>query len=368
MFYKEIGSNYLAVSEKIQHIFPHIENTSIFFQSTNELKHLENGQFLEISTFMSSKLLIFRKVNLSYQWMLPSDFFEFYETERCKIHQLDLLSEHDNRLLLLSFKSEIDGLNDLVCLTFPKEIRFLGLYKTVKNLTTEDKILIGELLYKIIEVELISQNKLIKKQNRISEYFKLKGTLNTNLTNEDYYKFILSELNQGLYFLLNRKIQFEFDKELIDYVINKNYSIKVICEYLKDSFETIELIEQINGRFKFELLHFKLIENETSIKNPMFNTNTIVNDKIIDLLNKLENVAKIIESKGMVINGKSIAQNIVPPVSPPAITDILKKNISKIENKMKEYPSNWQLIRKYLKPLRELEFKQYIEIYNQKIG
>jgi hypothetical protein len=70
----------------------------------------------------------------------------------------------------------------------------------------------------------------------------------------------------------------------------------------------------------------------------------------------------------MVINGKSIAQNIVPPVSPPAITDILKKNISKIENKMKEYPSNWQLIRKYLKPLRELEFKQYIEIYNQKIG
>jgi hypothetical protein len=368
MFYEEIGSNYLAVSEKIQQIFPHIENTSIFFHSTNELKYLENGKFLEISTFISSKLLIFRKVNLSYQWMLPSEIFEFYETEGSKIHQLDLLSEHDNRLLLLSFKSEIDGLNDLVCLTFPKEIRFLGLYKTVKNLTTEDKILIGELLYKIIEVELVSQNKLIKKQNRIAEYFKLKGTLNTNLTNEDYYKFILSELNQGLYFLLNRKIQFEFDKELIDYVINKNYSIKVICEYLKDSFETIELIEQINGRFKFELFHFKLIENEKPIKNTMVYTSSNNNDKTIDLLNKLENAAKIIESKGMVINGKSIAQNIVPPVSPPAITDILKKNISKIENKMKEYPSNWQLIRKYLKPLRELEFKQYIEIYNQKIG
>jgi hypothetical protein len=355
MFYKEIVSSYLAVSEKIQQIFPHIENTSIFFQNTNELKYLENGQFLEISTFISSKLLIFRKVNLSYQWMLPSEIFEFYETEGSKIHQLDLLSEHENRLLLLSFKSEIDGLNDLVCLTFPKEIRFLGLYKTVKNLTTEDKILIGELLYKLIEVELVSQNEFIKKQNRVAEYFKLKGTLNTNLTNEDYYKYILSELNQGLYFLFNRKIQFEFDKELIDYVINKNYSIKVICEYL-------------NGSFKFELFHFKLIENEKPIKNSMIYTSSNNNDKIIDLLNKLENTAKIIESKGMVINGKSIAQNIVPPVSPPAITDILKKNISKIENKMKEYPSNWQLIRKYLKPLRELEFKQYIEIYNQKIG
>jgi len=52
-------------------------------------------------------------------------------------------------MLVLNFKSEFDGLNDFVCLIFPKEIRFLGLYKTTKNLTTDDKILIGELVHKL---------------------------------------------------------------------------------------------------------------------------------------------------------------------------------------------------------------------------
>ena len=167
---------------------------------------------------------------------------------------------------------------------------------------------------------------------------------------------------------MNQNNNFDFNQELIDYILKKNYSIKVVCDYLKESYDTVKLIEKISDDFRFQLFHFQLIENEKTEQNPIKKSVFNTNDKIIDLLDKLERAAETIESKGLVVNGKIIAQYLAPPVSPPAITDILKKNIVKIENKLKEFPSKWLLIRKYLKPLRELEFKNYLTTYNQKVG
>ena len=368
MFYNEIENKYFYLSEKIQLIFPHLEHVSVFYMDNEELKYIENGTLVEITPFLSSKLSTLRIHNLNYQWLLPSEIIEFNSYDNSRFIQLDLLSEHENRMLLLNFKSEIDGLNDIICLTFPKEIGFLGLYKTVKNLTTDDKTLIGELLHKLFEVEFQSHKNNLKKQNRIAEYFKLKDQSISKTPSQLYHNYIQTELNNGINFLLKTRINFDFDLELIDYLVNNNYSINDICSFLKESYQTIQMVEQINDTFKFQLFHFKMIENEKS--NQISNTHIISpnKDKIIDLLDKLEEAAKIIENKGMVINGKLVAQFLNPPVSPPAITDIIKKNILKIENKFSLYPNNWLLIRKHLKPLRELEFKNQIRTYNQKIS
>ncbi len=367
MFFKEFEIKYNSVCEKIYQIFPHIENISIFYKDQNELKYLDNGRLSLISEILSCKIPALRNQNVNYQWLLPNEIIENYENDHSVFHQLDLLSEHDNRLLILNFKSEIDGLNDLVCLTFPKEIRFLGLYKTIKNLSTEDKILIGELLHKIIEVEIQTQKINAEKQLRISEYFKLKDASKKISVNE-FSNYLEKEINQGINSLIYRNIDFEFESELIEYIIQSNIPIKITCQILKESFDIIELLEQIDDRFKFQLYHFKLIENQ---RNNLHKNNQKVNygnDKVFELLDKLESAAKVIEANGLVVNGKLIAQYLTPPVSPPAITDILKKNSIKIESKMKEFPSKWTLIRKYLKPLREIEFKLQLAIYNKKIG
>ena len=368
MFKNEIEINYLNVSEKLKQIFPHLDYVSIFYKSQNELKQIENGVSKEISSHLNYKLQTYRNQNLNYQWLLPSDIIEFNENEHTNVLQLDILSEYDNRMLVLNFKSEFDGLNDFVCLIFPKEIRFLGLYKTTKNLTTDDKILIGELVHKLIEVEINTSKDFLKKQNRLSEYLKLKEVNRINFSSESYFNYIESELKMGLNIILNTKIDFFFNRELIDYLVYKNYSIKKACQYLSETYYTIHTIEEINNEFEFQLIHFKLIENEKSNLNHSNDLPFTNQDKVIELLDKLETAAKLIESKGLVINGKLIAQYSLPPVSPPAITDILKKNINKIETKLKESPERWLLIRKYLKPLRELEFKLQINRYNQKIG
>jgi hypothetical protein len=368
MFCNEIENKYFYLSEKIQQIFPHLEHVSIFYQDEKEFKYLEDGVLVEITPFLSSKLSTLRIQNLNYQWLLPSEIIEFYNFDNSRLIQLDLLSEHDNRMLILNFKSDIDGLNDIICLTFPKEIAFLGLYKAIKNLTTDDKILIGELLHKLFEIEFQSFKNNFKQQNRIAEYFKLKNQSISKTSPEIYHNYIQSELNSGINFLLKTRINFDFDNELIDYVVTKNYSINNICIFLKESYQTIKMVEQINGNFKFQLFHFKMIENEKSNSHTKTHIITSNRDKIIELLDKLEEAAKNIEKKGMLINGKLVAQFLTPPISPPAITDILKKNILKIENKLRLFPNNWLLIRKHLKPLRELEFKNQIITYNQKIS
>lgn len=368
MLNKEIERNYIAISEKIKSIFSHLEHISIFFKTEQEIKFFDNGIITELTSFASLKLSTLRALSLNYQWILPSEILEFYHIENSRSIQLDLLSEHENRTLILNFKSQIDGLNDLICLTFPKEIRFLGLYKTIKNLTTDDKIFIGELLHKLIDVEIKSCINTQKKQFRIAEYYKLKDSNNSALSSEEFYKYFEFDLNSEINRHLNRKFNLFFDKELIQYVVRKKYPIKIIVQYLTESFQTIELLEEINVDFTFQLFHFKLIENEYINSDNQELTIKSGNDKVLDLLDRLERAALLIENNGLVVNGKLIAQYLTPPVSPPAITEILKKNISKIENKFREYPSNWILIRKYLKPLRELEFKIQLNQHNKRIG
>ncbi len=368
MYLKDLETNYLIVSEKINHIFPQLEHVSIFYKTQHELKHISNNSFKEIPSYLNSKIHSHRNLNLKYQWLLPNDIFEFQDDDQSIFLQLDILSEHDNRMLVLNFKSEFDGLNDMFCLIFPKEIRFLGLYKTAKNLTTDDKILIGELIHKLIEVEIKTVIDFQIKQRRLSEYFRLKEDNKLNISNETYSKFIFNELRIGVNLILKSKIDFSFSIDLIDYVVSKNYSVKFTTQCLSEAFKTISLIEDIKSDFEFQLYHLKLIENEYVSLNHSNQSVSVTQDKVIDLLDRLENTAKIIESNGLVINGKLIAQYLTPPVSPPAVTEILKKNINKIEQKIKDNPEKWSLIRKYLKPLRELEFKLQINRYNQKIG
>lgn len=368
MYLKDLETNYLIVSEKINHIFPQLEHVSIFYKTQHELKYISNNSFKEIPSYLNSKILSHRNLNLKYQWLLPNDIFEFQDDDQSIFLQLDILSEHDNRMLVLNFKSEFDGLNDLFCLIFPKEIRFLGLYKTAKNLTTDDKILIGELIHKLIEVEIKTVIDFQKKQRRLSQYIRLKDENTLKTSSGSYLKFINNELKKGVNLILNTKIDFSFNRELIDYIVDKNYSITFTNQCLSEAYKTISLIENIKFEFEFQLYHLKLIEKDYESMNPSNQIVSVTQDKVTDLLDRLEKAAKIIESNGLVVNGKLIAQYLTPSVSPPAVTEILKKNIIKIEEKIRDNPDKWFLIRKYLKPLRELEFKLQIDRYNQKIG
>lgn len=79
------------------------------------------------------------------------------------------------------------------------------------------------------------------------------------------------------------------------------------------------------------------------------------------LLDKYEASARLAQQNGLAVNGKTIAGHLQPTVSPPAITDALKKNRKAIGQLLGQYPEKWLLLRKYLKPVKELSERR---LYN----
>lgn len=93
---------------------------------------------------------------------------------------------------------------------------------------------------------------------------------------------------------------------------------------------------------------------------PIERTNTAMpaplstNQRVELLLDKYEASARLAQQNGLAVNGKTIAGHLQPTVSPPAITDALKKNRKAIGQLLGQYPEKWTLLRKYLKPVKEL--------------
>jgi hypothetical protein len=102
------------------------------------------------------------------------------------------------------------------------------------------------------------------------------------------------------------------------------------------------------------------LENNKEIKN----TPRISVDKTILLLEKYELAAQKVLQQGLPINGKNIGAFLEPKISPPAISDAIKKNTERIKNIFIEAPTKWMSIRTFLKPLREIDLS--IKINAQK--
>ena len=81
---------------------------------------------------------------------------------------------------------------------------------------------------------------------------------------------------------------------------------------------------------------------------------TSTQDRTEILLNRYEQSAQRAKEMGIEINGKTIAELMNPSVSPPAVSDALKKNRKTIAELLRNHPEKWPLIRMKLKPLQYL--------------
>lgn len=79
------------------------------------------------------------------------------------------------------------------------------------------------------------------------------------------------------------------------------------------------------------------------------------------LLDKYELAAQKSLESGQTVTGKAIALFLQPSVSPPAITDALKKNRKSIRLLLDQFPDKWPLLRQYLRPIKEMSsFRHYL--------
>lgn len=361
----------IHLANKLVGMFPAIESTYLIYATENKLQAIQDSVNLVYSKEDLFQFQKIRSVAVNYQWIRPEDFIATNVTSTFK--QLKLTDEFENRVLLLHFTSPYDQLKDTIALTFPLNATFFSMRKEWSALNTDEKRMIGELVHKIFQVEyqeyFTSHNQL----DALQHYYKISNN-SSNLHNTSNPFEIFFEQTAHKYLTeLSKKhaVNFNFTEKGLQ-------SIASYCT--KEKLEIFDIIEKVTTLSILVFPDKNIIElDETLIEAALFKRNESIKsvdsinstsrisvDKTTLLLEKYEVAAQKVHQQGLPVNGKNIGAFLEPKISPPAISDAIKKNSERIKTLFIENPSKWLSIRTSLKPLREIDLS--IRISSQKRG
>jgi len=130
---------------------------------------------------------------------------------------------------------------------------------------------------------------------------------------------------------------------------------EAIVYQLNTAFELIQFLTPGLNEYQLTAVYFTSSDNQQQASNKRINNSiSLTRNRAELLLDKYEQAAQVALDNAQVINGKTIANFLQPAVSPPAITDALKKNRKAIKALLDENPSKWGLLRNYLKPIKNI--------------
>lgn len=339
------------IENKLNVLFPNLESVIAISKIDQKLSVSIDKTPLQLKETDSMLVQKWRNKPGTYSWMCPEDF-PWSESQTLPSKQLELNDENRNRMLLLYFISPIDQMKDLVAICFPQNTKFFGLQKELQNFTTDEKMIVGEMLHQLLSSEYyqtIKETENLQLLQRFQEKKNQKTVLKTTDYYEQYFQATCQRVIQQLE--SENQVNLELDAEAFSFLAQHSQSEIDILSAISKAMELSMMIHPASNRHSLEILHFESILKVPNQQPDVQNKD----QKIIDLLDRYEEAAFLAQKSGFVVNGKNVARFMSPEISPPAITDALKKNKSKIEKIMPLFPNEWKLIRKSLKPLREIE-------------
>lgn len=329
----------------------------------------KNREDYEYSTFqVSDSTSVFdhlRSENALYSWFRKEDL-PFDIKPKGKV-QLEIFNELNNNVLLLRIFNVSDRKNDLFFIYFNKDLSNFGTNNPSKILSTENKTIIGHILRNSIKTFItnyqsdkdlfatLNENTraIIKERNLLREELKV--------TKDNY--------NEGLIRLSNSYLADLKATNDVRYRFTEN-AVKKIREYPGDINDLKQVIVQaahyaetmnLEGNASDVLIDdFHII---ISVKKESPQRESIVTpiqdipvkyNKTYLLLEKLESAAINLKSKNLLLTGINLGNEFPTPVTPPAITDALKKHKQKILFLFHEYPDRWKTIRLEFRPVQNL--------------
>ena len=338
-----------SLKNKIQQLFPRLDSIICLYKSPTGLSVDIDNQSLQISQEEKIQIQKIRNTSSNYQWIRPEDFVYLSKNENSN-HQLQLMDEYNNRLLLIHLLSPNDQMKDTIAICFPKDVTFFGMHKTLVNLSTDEKSIVGELLQRTLYFDYMQSHNQKEEITLLNHYYEVKNkTYDTNRI-ENYIT-----TNFRLLFKKYTQKEIIFEKEAIDILIDLNISF---LETEPIFIKIVSLVNLIQPNSEQIIVTKAIVETVCNFtdKSILSTSSNEHYDKVYDLLERYEDAAQKAVQYGEVINGKIVASYLSPSVSPPAVSDSIKKNQQKIQNYLQKFPSKWMLIRKSLKPIRELDF------------
>lgn len=343
--------------ERLFTYFPSITLVNALWKSYDNKLYTYGNKNAILSDHLRVEAQKLRNVSSVSVWSNHIDLFSSPKPSR---QQLTIDEEDEMNVLQLHFTSPVDGLKDILLIRFPENFLLKNPNITFKKISTQEKTLIEKIMgatlfadyQKAIDEQMLLQQfqkinqKNLSKIERLTEEAKSTQKLYSNAIHSIIQEFkhkMEEKLNKEIHFA--DSIAFKLAKERL--TIEEIYNVLSNAIYLALNFNATESIINVNDDFLLLNKTQKVISKETV-------HNEESRDKVYLLLDRYEEAAQNALSAGLTINGKNVAAKLDPPVTPPAITDAVKKNKIKINYLLKEYPENWPLIRKSIRPIAVL--------------
>lgn len=344
------------IFNKLEKIIPNVRIAFAMFSDrhkTIKLYSLEDKKYLSTK----SKLPIIQK-NRSKKnkpsW-ISIDMIDFIGSKENKIKQLSISDENENNILVLKFISPYDNLYDILYIEIKKS-SILQLVRGGKELTVNEKTLVGNILYSSFSTILNSEYNNIKTHKLIIDSFKNqqdkiklknKNNIYINKKLNEYIDYFLKTIANKI--KLKEGFNIEYSPTLVSYILSLTEDLEIIE---KSIIQTIYNVKNLSlygvNKILIEPENIIIIKPEPKNSTPNFYNK---HQNVIDILDKYEKSAKELNKLGLKINGTNVAKQCSPSITPAAISFNLKKYSTVIVMLLNKHEEKWSVIRNCFKPL-----------------
>lgn len=342
--------------ERLDQFIPGIETVNAVWKDRNGELHTENGIIAKSDTSGKLNVQKWRSKNAQHEWLKSFDPLNIVSPTH---EQLKLSDESELNVLLIYFNSVTDNLKDVIAIHFPKHLFLKNLNMTFSGLTTNEKTILSNILSSVLHAEhhrCVNEFELLKQiETHQTQQSRKITQLSSNLKqSEQLYtsalKIIVHDIVKEFEENLNKSITVENDVilRLAKERISKDQISKILENAVHVAYNlSISSSELVIHNDLIHIEEFKVSEKQSEVHSE--------HDKVKLLLDRYEAAAENARNSGHNVNGKNVARHLDPPVTPPAITDAIKKNEKKIHYYLEKYPNHWKLIRSKLRPLQIID-------------
>lgn len=303
----------------------------------------------------------FRSDGKNITWMKKEELpFEFPLRQK-SVSVPTIFSELENIILVLKFPNDHDGLNDLLFIYFNQNLGNFGVSRSDKPLSSENKSIIGYLLYHQFKSILLMNRenmRLLQKFNQgvasvIRSNHSLKEQL--HLVQMNYSDSMVSLSQQYLSDLaIKRECSYVFTLESLEKIRNFQGNVRHLPAIIDNAIIFTENLLFQQGEEIIKIHDFALDFDSYQVHSEESQMTRKIDSRLSKaslLLDKLEKASSSLKSRSLPLTSFNVGKNLNPPISAPAITDALAKNKVYIRQLITRHPEKWEIIRKEFKPL-----------------
>ena len=367
---------YLFILRQLPSILPGIQKVVVVHYSpdsdgiTSDLIQNENGDYVQEAFQVSDSSSFFNRLrsdNAPFIWLRKEDVpFEIIAKERV---QLEIFNELNNSILLIRILNSFDNKNDLYFIYFNQDLSNFGTINPNKMLSTDNKTIIGHVLRNTILTLFENHNRdkhlLVSLNENTRAIISERNSLRIEL------EVIRDKFEDGLIRLCNSYLAELNQSNNVSYNLSED-AVRKIKDYKGDIDNLKPIITQaahyaetmnLEGNISNVLIadfHIVIEEKkvqktiETIEKTEPIGDVPVKYNKTFLLLDKLENAANHVKLKNKLLTGANIGNEFPTPITPPAISDALKKHKQKILHLLHEYPNRWEIIRNEFRPMQNI--------------